>query len=359
MKIKREIILDYVLIIFFSVVTITFLLSLAPQVFSLIRHILKILMPFIIAMVISFLLHTLVDKLENMGLRRSLAVLIIFLIFIYIIVYLIMNLIPILIYQIDNLVGELPTLYATIQQNMDSFWKNFDFVPDDYRFNVDDIEILTEQFLTGINFNLFNNFGSVLDSFNSIIITPIIIYYFLYDYNNIRSKLSNFLKRKNFKLIRQFLHDIDHNLGQYFRGLLLIMNLLTIGATIGFAIIGLDYPILFGFIVGYTNIIPIIGPYIGGAPAVIFALTKSVKLAIFTSIIIVVCQAIESNILTPYVQSKSINTHPLIILFTIIVFGKYFGLFGMIFSIPILAVILLMIKYLKIYWRFQKYKKQS
>ena len=179
------------------------------------------------------------------------------------------------------------------------------------------------------------------------------------DYNNIKDKLKSYLLKHKLKFIYYFLREADEGVGAYFRGLILVMNLMAMAAGLGFYFVGLDYPLLFGFIVGYTNAIPIIGNYIGGIPAIFFALTKSFELALLSLVVIVIVQLIESNIVTPYIQSKSIDSHPLLILLAFIIFGRYFGFLGMVFAIPLLAIFLLIIKYIRIYFRLKSCQNKN
>ncbi|MDF2698809.1 MAG: hypothetical protein K0Q49_365 [Haloplasmataceae bacterium] len=327
-----------------------------PIIFNLMMNIIYLLTPFIIGFFFAFLLHTLVDKIEEQGINRALSVLLVFLLFLIIFVYLISSLIPIIAGQVSQLKNQIPEIYHSVEVFLNDFWNRFDFIPNEYHFSLGDIEHWTIDKLFNGNLSA-NNLLGILDSFATIILAPIITFYFLNDYNNLKKRLVRFLKRNHMRFTFNFLKEVDVNFGQYFRGLILVMNLMTLASALGFYLVGLDYPLLFGFIVGYTNVIPYFGPYIGGIPAVLFALSQDWKIAIFTLLTIVGVQLIESNIVTPYVQSKSIDAHPLLILLSFIVFGKYFGILGMIFSVPLLAVILLILRYIRIYIRLKRCKK--
>ena len=98
-------------------------------------------------------------------------------------------------------------------------------------------------------------------------------------------------------------------------------------------------------IIAFTNVIPYLGPYIGAVFPVLYALIESPTKALFVIIAIFIVQNIESNFLTPYINSKMIKTHPLIVILTLIVFGYLFGILGMIFAVPILAIIRITLKY--------------
>ena len=106
--------------------------------------------------------------------------------------------------------------------------------------------------------------------------------------------------------------------------------------SIGFALVGLNAPLLFGLFCGITDLIPYIGPYIGGAVAVIVGLTQDPLIGIGTLIICVIVQIVESYILQPIVMSKSSNLHPIVIIIALLVFGHFFGILGMVLA-PVAA----------------------
>ena len=88
---------------------------------------------------------------------------------------------------------------------------------------------------------------------------------------------------------------------------------------------------------GITNIIPYIGPYIGGIPAVIVGLSQSPLIGILTLIINVVIQFLEGNFLKPIIMSKSTKLHPVTIMVGLLVFGHFWGIIGMVISTPIIS----------------------
>ena len=116
--------------------------------------------------------------------------------------------------------------------------------------------------------------------------------------------------------------------------------------------ISLDYihlpqPLIFALFCAITNIIPYIGPYLGGIPAVLIGLSKSMNYGITILIIIVIVQMIENNIIQPFIVSKNVNLNPIYILIGIIIFSHFFGIIGMILSTPIILVLRDIIIYYK------------
>ena len=172
--------------------------------------------------------------------------------------------------------------------------------------------------------------------------------YFLLDFENIKSYIKNKLVSNNHTILYDFLVDLNNLLRSYFRGVFLVAIFLSIVSSIFLLILKVPFAAILGIMIGITNIIPYVGPYIGGGFAVALGLSVSFKKGIIVLIGIIVIQAIESMLITPNVQGKSVNVHPVLVLFFIILFGDLFGILGMIIAIPVLAFLQSLLKTLKI-----------
>ena len=117
------------------------------------------------------------------------------------------------------------------------------------------------------------------------------------------------------------------------------MTLIFIENSIGFSIAGLKASILFAFFCGITNAIPYVGPWIGGIPAAIVGFTQGVPTGIFVIISILVSQMLDNVIFTTLIQSKGLKLHPVTVIIALLVFGKFFGIIGMIIAAPCVAII--------------------
>ena len=109
--------------------------------------------------------------------------------------------------------------------------------------------------------------------------------------------------------------------------------------TIGFAIVGLNAAILFGLFCGITDLIPYIGPYIGGAAAVIVGFTQSPIIGFATLVVAIIVQLVESYVLQPVVMSKAMQLSPITIIVGLLLFGYFFGIVGMIIATPCMSII--------------------
>ncbi len=150
---------------------------------------------------------------------------------------------------------------------------------------------------------------------------------------------------------RAFLRDVDTSLGGYIRGQLLLCATISVLAALLFWLFGMKYPLVLGTIIGITNVIPYFGPIIGAIPAIIIAATMSGKMVMTVVIIVLVLQFLEGNVFSPLIVGKSLHMHPLFIMLALLAGEELGGIMGMILSIPILAVLKVIILHARVHFR--------
>lgn len=312
---------------------------LLPYLLVVLRFIIRIIIPFIIAFAIAFILQPMVRFFQNRKISRGLSVIIVLAIFVAAIFILAQATIPHFVKDVKLLISDLPKITSELEELLNNFAKKFDYLPVEYRPNFDNISSFFSKHIIKIgNFptTFFNKFLSYI---SIIILVPMILIYFLLDYEKILCKFRNYLTTHNKIRFKNYLADLNKIMGSYFRGVFIVMIIVSVAFTIAFWSIGLEFALFFGIIIGVTNIIPYVGAYIGGSLPVLFALLDSPKKAIIVVIISIILQTLESDVLTPFVQSRHIKIHPLIVLLSLIVFGALFGIIGMMISLPILSIL--------------------
>ncbi|HHU55477.1 MAG TPA: AI-2E family transporter [Acholeplasmataceae bacterium] len=318
---------------------------LLPYLAIIFRYIIKIITPFIIAFALAFILQPIVCFFQNKGLSRGLSVAVVLIIFLATVILTIVLTIPHLVSEVKLLIERVPIILKDIKHILDEFAKLFDFLPEKYRPNYDNVNGFLSKYLSEIGAipnNLLNKLTRIL---STLILVPMILIYFLLDYEKILCSLRNYLIKTNKIRFKNYLADLNKIMGSYFRGVFLVIIILTIAFSIAFFIIDLDFAIFFGLIIGITNIIPYLGSYIGGAFPFIYALAESPQKAFTVLAISVVFQTLESDLLSPYIHSKQIKIHPLIVIFFLLVFGSLFGIIGMMVAVPILSMIKITLKH--------------
>ena len=120
-------------------------------------------------------------------------------------------------------------------------------------------------------------------------------------------------------------------------------------SSIGLRIINLDFWLLIGMIAGIFNIIPLVGPYIGGLPALVIALTTREPItAVWVMAIMVGVQQIDNHFISPLVMHRAVKLHPVLVMLALLLGGTVGGFFGLLIAVPTAAVLKILVGHL---WR--------
>ncbi len=134
---------------------------------------------------------------------------------------------------------------------------------------------------------------------------------------------------------RRMMHRMADRLGGWLRGTLLSMLIIGALSGVAFWLLGAPYPLLLGVIAGMVEFIPILGPWVGGAVAVLVTLFYDPQTALYVAIAALVIQQIEGNLVYPFVMSGSAELHPFVTLLALLLFGAVFGFLGALLALPI------------------------
>lgn len=143
-------------------------------------------------------------------------------------------------------------------------------------------------------------------------------------------------------------NEIEQKLGAYVRGQVLLGLIVGVLSYIGLRVIGVPYTLLLATIAGITELIPNIGPILGGAVAVLVALTVSPQAALLTLLLYFLIQQAENYLLVPVVQKTAVGISPFTILVAILIGGTLYGLAGAILAVPVAGAISVVVQRLVI-----------
>ena len=334
-------------------------------IFNFLGNVLSVLSPFIIALVITYLLHPMVKWIElnlfkqvkmKQHLKRTLSVLLTYL--------LIVGAFILFIYSTYLMIGGQFTNNVNVNNMIDSIMK--------YSQRYNDIfqSALAKLETSGLSTDIKDQFANVIERLNGLVGTAIntafdsikqlgsnllnillgviIGFYILKDLEYFK-KFTNeccdvvFNKRRN-KQTKSFLDDVDNVVSKFIRGQLLDGLIVGILSSLGLWIIGLDFPVLIGMTAGIFNIIPYFGPLIGTVPAVIVGLLSGSPIkALFAVLVLLLVQQLDGAIIAPKVVGESVGIHPVFVILSIIIGGALFGLLGMLLAVPTAGIIKLLI----------------
>ncbi|MFC7320974.1 AI-2E family transporter [Halobacillus campisalis] len=324
-------------IFFIVLLLLLFLAWLFPHYDHVVILLGRIVLPFLIAIILAMLLHPLVKYLEEVGLKRSLAILLIFLVFFSLAGYGVYRGYPHLIDQIKMLNEQLPHLIEAYQKWTKQMYEQTERFPDGIHERLEESFGRLESWMDERMMAIVSGMSGLFNMIVLIAVIPVMTFYFLKDHHYIMNALLFLVPRKWKREAVHLTKELSHSLGGYIRGQLLISLFVGVLAGTGFWIAGLPYPLVLGVVAGITNIIPYFGPLFGAVPALIVALTISVKTLVIAVVVIVIIQVIEGNFLSPYIMGKSIHIHPLLIIFALLAGGELAGIAGMVLAVPVLT----------------------
>ncbi|WEF24969.1 AI-2E family transporter [Paracoccus sp. S3-43] len=143
---------------------------------------------------------------------------------------------------------------------------------------------------------------------------------------------------------RAIADELGRALGRWMGGQALDMAAVALATGLGLWLLGVPLALVLGLIAGLTNIIPVVGPFLSGIPAVLFALTQGFDMAIYVALLFVVVQQVEGNLLMPLIQRFAADLPPALTVLAILAFGSLFGFAGIVLATPLLLVAIILIK---------------
>lgn len=313
--------------------------------------ILKLLSPLFIGIIIAWLLDPFVTYFNKKGVRRGIGAAFCYVVFLGAIALIVIALIPVLSEQINDLVtNTLPSIFDSAEGWINNLFNQLNNLG-----NFDAMAIKDEVFknLEQLASNLTSSLPALLVSFVTSLFSGIgvfaigliIGFYLLLDFDKSTEMLYNLIPKRHRDETKKCLSAVNRPLKRFVNGALIDCTVVFVITAIGFSIIGLKAPLLFALFCALTNVIPYAGPYIGGAPAVLVGLTQSATIGIIVLVFIVLVQAVEGNLLQPFIMSKATKLSPVTIILGLLVFGYFFGIIGMILSTPIIGAIKELINY--------------
>ncbi len=281
-----------------------------------------------IAYIISVGLNKGIDKLENkLKLHRALGVLIIYVLFVALLSLFIAFIFPPLIKELSVLLTslQLPTVF---QNELKNFEVNFG-----------SIKGLLDTFGTSIT-TAFTIISSTFSGAFAVITTMVISLYFSLEKPRIIDGLAGFFSKSRVEEIKEFFHETDNQLGNWIRGEMILMTVIGLMTFLGLIVLKIPYALPLAIIAGLLEIVPNIGPIFSAVPAIAVAfLTFGWPVAIAVTVLYLVVQQLENNLIVPKIMRTNVNINPLVSILGILIGAKLFGVVGALLAVPTFIVL--------------------
>ena len=307
-----------------------------------------VLMPFVAGMILAYLLDPLVDRVEKIGIRRSFSTFFVLTLFFVCSVGSSLLLLPVILNQLSNLTSFLPTLIS----NLEPFIRQARSLVDNaikadnsnqLPLPVADILNWAGGFLTEI----ISSSLAFANLLSLIIITPIVAFYLLRDWDLIIKKVKSWMPIAQKVRIVEQVSKVDRSLSALVRGQGTVCLILALYYSVSLTAVGLQFGILIGIFSGIVSFIPFVGAILGAIFSIGFSIIQfdTYTPIFFVAGIFLVGQVVEGNFLTPKLIGEAVGLHPVWVIFALLTGATLFGFLGVLLALPIAVVVAVLIRF--------------
>ncbi|WP_417519537.1 AI-2E family transporter [Minwuia sp.] len=316
------------------------------------------LLPFVVGMGIAYLCDPLADRLERWGLSRSQATTLITLTSLTVFIIALLLFIPLIVRQTSDLLAALPDYMERASQLLNMMASNLveaaenrgvDVTDGNGKFALKDYASQAINFFGKLAGDVVRGGAALLNFFSLLVITPIVTFYLLLEWDRIVEKISSWLPKRHADEIRDIAGRIDRTLAGFVRGQGTVCLFLIVFYAVGLSVIGLKFGFVIGLMSGALSFIPFVGAIFGAIASIGLALVQfwpgDTTSIILVVVLYIVGQVLEGYILTPKLVGDSIGLHPVWVMFGVLAGGVLFGFVGMLLALPVSAVIGVLARY--------------
>ena len=326
-------------------------LSLAGALALLLWLLAPVLMPFVLAAVLAYALHPVVEKLAARRVPRWLGAGVAIAVLMLLALGVVLLIVPVITKQVPLLKEQVPALLERVNESLIPLAARFGI---DLQIDVAQVREWLRGLVTGHESELINGLlsslrigGSALAAvFGNLVLTPIVAYYLLLDWGPLVERTKGLIPPRWRLAVQGFLDETDEVLGQYLRGQLLVMGVLAVFYTVGLALVGLKLALPIGVFTGLAVFVPYLGFGLGLVMALLAAVLQfqAVWGVAAVAVVYAIGQVVESMYITPRLLGERIGLHPIAVIFALMAFGHLFGFVGVLIALPASAVLLVAIR---------------
>jgi predicted PurR-regulated permease PerM len=310
----------------------------------------RIILPFLLAVPIAYIVKPVALRLQNRRIPCGAAILLVYLLFLLAFAAACIFFFPELINNTRELLNTLPDIMKRYEQLLNGFltairtsdWS--DDVKEMLFREIQNVIALTQAYTARM---LEKTLGMVFDTVNLIVnitISMVVAYYFIKDAAHFKALAFSLVPRRWRNGLTDVGSEINGILSSFIQGQLLTALIVGAMETVGLLLVQVKYPLVLGMIGGLANIIPYFGPYIGAVPAVAVALIQSPLKVLWVVLVFAVVQQIDNSFISPKIIEGRLGLHPVATILAVLVGGEFFGVPGMLLSVPVMAVIKVILK---------------
>lgn len=299
----------------------------------------SIITPIIVAYVFYYMLNPLVNFFEK-KMSRFIGSLLAIFVGIITVLIVIVGVVPIIVEQTQNLITALPRYIEVVKGYLEEYSDNaYVQVVVEYVNNNLNVSKISEK-LVSIATSVAQGVVSSISSTASVLVTmPFVLFFLLKDASHFNKFVISLLPKKLEKPVAETIDEIDDKVGSYIQGQMLVSLCIGVMLFIGYNIIGLHYAFSLATIAAFLSIVPYLGPVIAITPAMLVAASTSWVMVVKMLVVWGIVQFLEGNIISPNIMGRSMNMHPLTVIFVILIGVNIAGVVGAIIGIPVYSIL--------------------
>ena len=332
----------------------------------LLHEIRVIFPPLVLALLIIYLLNPIVTRLQNRGVRRSIGAVLSYIVVLGSLTLAGILVFPLISNQVSHFSDNVPQLRQDLVDSINDVATNID---DRFGVSIDTEQIscllgpegtsvagdfstaecdeVTREFRERLSHQAgrITEIGfSVLEGLLVFILAPLLALYILIDLPHLQRDALNLVPESHREEFADLGSKIGRAVGGFFRGQLFVALMVGVMSSIGFWIIGLPFWLVIGAIAGFTNLIPLVGPFIGGGLGLIVGtVTGSPALGLGAALVALVVQQIDNHIISPNVMKRTVQLHPATVMLSLLAGATIAGFWGVLLGVPAVAVVKLLL----------------
>ncbi|SDB81732.1 Predicted PurR-regulated permease PerM [Pelagirhabdus alkalitolerans] len=327
--------LAYAILVF----TLIFLLNLTGFIFRPVGTLIAaIAVPIVGAGLLFYLTNPLVNLLEKFKIKRIYGVLAVFIILISVVYFSIYFIIPPIQEQFARLSDNAPAMVDSFDEIWQLWQNRQEYIPETIEESIENVINNIEDYFEQIASSLFGFIGSLFSFVFSFLLIPFFLFFMLKDSGKFIPFATSFFSKSKADSLETLLQNINRSLAAFIQGQALVSLCVGIMLYIGYIAVGLNYALMLAVFGLFMNLIPFVGPWLSAIPAVIIGFFQDPLIGLWTAIIMIVAQQIESNLISPNVMGKVLKVHPLTVITLILAAGAIAGFLGLLFAVPAYAV---------------------
>lgn len=314
--------------------------------------------PIILAFIMFYLLNPLINFMEKYGIKRLWAIIILIVSIISLISLVIALVFPIIENQFLSFVNNFPNYVDYLVHQFDKLGHNSFIEPyiQDIQVWFNDNFAKLQQEFTSYLTDLPSKFKSIFDTVVNVAVViftfPFVLFFLLKDGAKFKRYFIRLLPPKYRHEMHEILNKMDVQVGSYIQGQIFVAFCIGALLFIGYLIIGMDYALFLAITAALTSVVPYLGPIIAISPAIVIALVNSPWMLLKLGIVWMAVQFLEGHFISPNVMGRTMQIHPLTIIFVLLCAGNLAGILGVILGIPTYALLRVIVSHL--FLHFQK-----